>query len=68
MHTLIAIFFVPVAVHAVYFVIPSVIDLGFSITIAWAANGVFVIILFALQAMFLAFTRAYLLVTGKLGQ
>ncbi len=65
---LVAIFFVPVALYAVYFMTPGVIDLGFSITIAWAAIGVFVLILFALPAMFLAFTRIYLSVTGKLGQ
>ena len=65
---LIVIFFLPVAVYAVYFMTPGVIDLGFSITIAWAAIGAFVLILFALPAMFLVFTRIYLSVTGKLAQ
>lgn len=65
---LIVIFFLPIAVYAVYFMTPGVIDLGFSITIAWAAIGFFVLILFILPAMFLAFTRIYLSVTGKLGQ
>ncbi|MFW9957833.1 MAG: hypothetical protein ACFFCT_07180 [Candidatus Odinarchaeota archaeon] len=65
---LIVIFFLPVAVYAVYFMTPGVIDLGFSITIAWAAVGAFVLILFALPAMFLVFTRIYLSVTGKLAQ
>jgi len=65
---LIAIFFAPVALYAVYFMTPGVIDLGFGITIAWAAIGFFVLILFALPAMFLTFTRIYLSVTGKLGQ
>ena len=65
---LIVIFFVPIAFYAVYFVAPGVIDLGFAITIAWAAIGAFVIILFVLPALFLTFMRIYLSVTGKLGQ
>jgi len=65
---LIVIFFAPIAFYAVYFVAPGVIDLGFAITIAWAAIGSFVLILFALPALFLTFMRIYLSVTGKLGQ
>ena len=65
---LIGIFFAPIALYAVYFVAPGVIDLGFAITIAWAAIGAFVIILFALPALFLTFMRIYLSATGKLGQ
>jgi len=65
---LVVMFFAPVAIYAVYFMTPGVIDLGFAITIAWAAIGAFVLILFALPAMFLVFTRIYLSVTGKLGQ
>ena len=65
---LIAIFFAPIALYAVYFGAPGVIDLGFAITIAWAAIGAFVLILFALPALFLTFTRINLSVTGKLAQ
>jgi hypothetical protein len=63
-----AIFFLPIAVYAVYFGTPGVIDLVFGITIAWAVIGFFVLILFVLPTMFLAFTRIYLSATGKLGQ
>ncbi|MBY8998461.1 MAG: hypothetical protein KGD60_12080 [Candidatus Thorarchaeota archaeon] len=65
---LIAVFFAPIALYAVYFGSPGVIDIGFAITIAWAAIGAFVLILFALPALFLTFTRIYLSVTGKLPQ
>ena len=65
---LIVIFFAPIAFYAVYFGAPGVMDIGMTLAVIWTVVGAFVIILFALPALFLTFMRIYLSVTGKLGQ
>ncbi|MHA1905181.1 MAG: hypothetical protein ACW977_14590, partial [Candidatus Thorarchaeota archaeon] len=62
------IFFLPIAVYAVYFGTPGVMDLGMIIVTGWTVFGAFVLFVFALPALFLTFTRIYLSVTGKLAQ